>query len=102
MNVHVNLDAVADDIDADDPVDAQACRALWCAVLAAMWDLATRPGYRDSPAEVEGAQAWFGSRDFYTVCSLAGIDGGAALARYRAGVTLPVIRNECAAGRRAA
>lgn len=95
MNAHCSIEPVADGAE----MDPQACRNLWCAVLAAMWDLATRPCRRDSRSEIEGAREWFGSRDFHMVCALAGFDGMAVLERYRGGVTLRVIRNESAAGR---
>lgn len=36
-------------------------------------------------AAIREAQAWIGSRDFFMVCALAGLDGAAVLDRWRAG-----------------
>lgn len=73
----------------NDAVDARACRLLWRAVLAEMGLVALgKAGNRGksfvTPAEQSEAQSWFGSRNFYTVCALAGFDGAYILRKYRA------------------
>lgn len=59
-------------------VEARACRALWCAVIQEQLRLALlrRPSALDRAYEIRAARGWFGSRDFYQVCALAGLDGG--------------------------
>lgn len=57
--------------------DFEACRQLWCAVFEMQRFLAcdARPNRNAngaSPAEIDAARRWFGSRDFYMVCSLSG------------------------------
>jgi len=56
-------------------IDAYACQALWCAVIEAQYDLALTPKWRDKRADILRARSWFGSRDFFMVCALAGLDG---------------------------
>lgn len=73
-------------------VEPRACRALWCAVISDQIQLVLAPCYRDLPSEVSSARSWFGSRDFFTVCALAGLDGAFVLSGVRhlfadAGVT---------------
>lgn len=72
----------------NDAVDAKACRMLWRAALAEIGLVALgKAGNRGkafvTPAEQQAAQAWFGTRDFYTVCALAGFDGAYILRKYR-------------------
>lgn len=58
------------------PVNADACRALWAAVLFEQWRFmfprkwATTVDVRKQ----EAAAAWFASRDCAQVCALIGID----------------------------
>lgn len=56
-------------------IDPRACRAVWCAVIDAQFSLAVDPKLADRPHEVASARRWFGSRDFFMVCALAGLDG---------------------------
>ncbi|RDW14414.1 hypothetical protein DIE28_02605 [Paracoccus thiocyanatus] len=67
-------------------VDATACRKLWIAVLAEMWNVALFDGLGAIPAgvgEVAAADRWFGTRDFRAVCALAGLDDEKVLDAYR-------------------
>lgn len=74
---------------------ARACRALWASVLmTAMRDalapdskLQTSKGNHGGASKLDRAQAqsWIGSRGFYTVCELAGLDPDYILAAHRAG-----------------
>ncbi|WP_416368597.1 hypothetical protein [Tritonibacter mobilis] len=56
-------------------ISVQSCRALWCAVVGEQLSLALAPKRVDREYEVAAARRWFGSRDFYTVCSLIGLNG---------------------------
>jgi len=67
-----------------DHIDPKACKSLWAAVLAQQEVLALRPTRSMRDREVYHARQWFGSRDFFTVCDLAGLDGAAMLDRFRA------------------
>jgi hypothetical protein len=53
----------------------RACRALWCAVIEDQFRLAVAPRASDLPREIDSARRWFGSRDFFMTCALAGLDG---------------------------
>ncbi|MCG7520865.1 hypothetical protein [Ruegeria sp. Ofav3-42] len=64
--------------------EAEACRRLWCYVLVQAVKLATEVREGDHPAERRHARAWFGTRDFYKVCALAGFDGDYILRGFRA------------------
>ena len=64
-----------------DPVEGEveeicpsACRALWIGVLNQQFELLARPSSADKDHEIRQARLWFGSRDFYMVCALAGLD----------------------------
>lgn len=61
----------------------RACRALWCAVIQEQLNLAVSPRMADHPHEVAAARRWFGSRDFFMACSLAGLDGAWVLCGVR-------------------
>lgn len=72
------------------PVCAEAARALWITVLhIALDEAAGRLRTYHEPEKRERAlreaEGWIGSRDFHMVCALAGLDGAAVLARFRAG-----------------
>lgn len=56
-------------------IDPRACRALWCAVVSEQFRLAVSPNTVDRPVEISAARRWFGTRDFFMVCALAGVDG---------------------------
>lgn len=56
-------------------IDPRACRALWCAVVEEQFQLAVSPKMADRPAEISAARRWFGTRDFFMACALAGVDG---------------------------
>lgn len=58
-------------------VNAQACRALWCSVIREILDqaLLTRATWTVTHHDIDRSRAWFGSRDFYVCCALAGLDG---------------------------
>lgn len=56
-------------------IDPRACRALWCAVVEEQLRLAVSPRVADRPYEVDSARRWFGTRDFFMACALAGVDG---------------------------
>lgn len=60
-------------------IDPVACRALWCAVVEAQFLLAVSPARSDRPFEIAAARCWFGSRDFFMCCALAGVDGATVL-----------------------
>lgn len=53
----------------------RACRALWCAVIEEQLRLALSPRMADRPHQIDSARRWFGSRDFFMACALAGLDG---------------------------
>lgn len=65
-------------------IQPETCRALWCAVISEHWGLATAPRKSDRPHEIASARRWFGSRDFFAVCALAGVDGAWVMEGYRA------------------
>jgi len=52
----------------------ESVHSLWCAVIEEQFELATAPIKKDRPYEVLSARMWFGSREYYTVCALAGFD----------------------------
>ncbi len=61
-------------------VNAEACRRLWCEVLLEQYRCAIgRASPPISSNEQRTAFDWFGSRSFWTVCALAGVDGEAIL-----------------------
>ena len=68
---------------AEHSIHPDACRALWCAVISELWMVATAPRAADRPHEIRAARRWFGSRDFYAVCALAGVDGAWVLQGFR-------------------
>jgi len=53
----------------------RACQRLWCAVIDEQFRLAVSPVRIDRPFEVSAARSWFGTRDFFMACALAGLDG---------------------------
>ena len=59
------------------------CRALWCAVIEEQMVLALSPGAIDHAREIDSARRWFGSRDFFMACALAGLDGALVLCGVR-------------------
>ncbi|MDF3413267.1 hypothetical protein HKX54_02270 [Sulfitobacter sp. M57] len=63
----------------------RACRALWCAVIEEQLRLALKhnPTLLGPKIDTRRALAWFGSRDFFEVCAIAGFDGGWVLAGVR-------------------
>ncbi|SIS98299.1 hypothetical protein [Paracoccus saliphilus] len=67
------------------PVDA--CRALWCNVLSMAWEDALHPSITAHPKDVERAQSWFGGRDFWQVCALAGVEGDRILKGFHAALS---------------
>lgn len=64
-------------------LEPKACRALWAAVFQAQWDLVFQPVEKDNTSEVVQAVRWFGSRDFFVVCILIGLDGPTVLRQFR-------------------
>lgn len=64
-------------------VDHVGCRRLWAAAVLAQWDLVFKPKRSDRPHDRDAARSWFGSRDFFAACDLAGIDGHGVLRRFR-------------------
>lgn len=59
---------------AEPDYDPEADRMLWISVLREQVRLALSDKDRDAPFQV-GAIRWFGTRDYFLVCSLAGYDG---------------------------
>lgn len=80
MNVPVSAE-VRSGYDPD--LSVTACRALWCAVIDEQRKLAVSPRNADSWPDITTARRWFGSRSFFIVCSLAGVDGDYVLAGVR-------------------
>lgn len=79
-----------------DEISVRACRDLWAAVVYEALQLAFHPRRMDPVSEVSKARTWIGSRDFYTCCALAGIDGRAALERIqKTGVAPNEHKNAC-------
>ena len=79
-------------------------RLLWQTVL--INGLIDTTGRRISiePCHADQARAWIGTRDFHTVCALAGMDGHFVLDSYRSGRLNPEdlkYKREYAIGRRA-
>lgn len=72
----------------DSDVDRVGCMNLWRSVLLEQARLALTVGAfagchgYSNPAERRIARAWFGTREFHTVCALAGFDGDAVLDGY--------------------
>ncbi|MBC7154576.1 MAG: hypothetical protein H5U19_08195 [Rhodobacteraceae bacterium] len=60
-------------------IDPRACRDLWCAVLMEQIELALSPKRADRKSEISAARGWLGSRDFFTICALANVDGAFVL-----------------------
>lgn len=77
------MNALSRDCSAISLRDAEAARALWCAVLMEQWVLATDPNPSDDEEEVIKARRWFGSKWFYRVCALAGVEAEAILSACR-------------------
>jgi len=77
-----DLDQRGDYDDTD--VDPTACRALWCSVVREFYKVGVRPSKSDNYGEVSTARNWFGTRDFYTVCALAGVDAAGVLEKVHA------------------
>ena len=73
-----------DDIRLRDP-DVTACRNLWVAMLDEQRKLAfiAAPNSYARGVDIRAARAWFGTRDYYCVCALAGIDAEYLLAGFR-------------------
>lgn len=73
-------------------LDPRTCRALWAEVLLMAWrdvfpEARSHGGGADSGEGLRyrtAAIAWFGSRDFHRVATLAGFDGSAVMDRFRA------------------
>ena len=75
-----------DDQDAtvlDEAICPCDCRALWCAVIEEQLVLAVSTRKKDHAREIDSARRWFGSRDFFMVCALAGLDGALVLCGVR-------------------
>ena len=79
----------AERIGGSDENHVAAMRRLWVACLARNWDWSfdakgyVAPSRVDRRALIKECRVWFGSRDFYTVCALAGLEGSAVLERWR-------------------
>lgn len=69
------------DASYDHPIMVRDCVHLWVSVLAEQWRCAFKPGVKYGWQQ--DALKWFGSRDFYTVCALAGFDGAAVYERFQ-------------------
>lgn len=75
--------------------DPVACSALWKAVLLEQLRLALTVGAYggdggvgySNPIEQARARDWFGSKDFYMTCALAGLEGDAVLQGYQRQLT---------------
>jgi len=74
-----------------DQLDIRACRELWAEVLLGLWRdvfpedrVATRHPTYEGARRAQIAAQWFGSKDFFMVCALAGFDGSAVMDRFRA------------------
>lgn len=72
----------------DSDLDRVGCMNLWRSVLLEQARLALTVGAfagnhgYSNPAEQRIARAWFGTREFHTVCALSGFDGDAVLDGY--------------------
>ena len=69
--------------EARDPGDADACRRLWSrALLECIRDTVRESGDRSSYlGATQTGRGWIGSRDFYEMCVLAGVEGAAVAER---------------------
>lgn len=65
-----------------DFIDPHACRDLWQAVLAEMWQAVFYPPRSLSETPRQEAYRWFGGRDCALVCSYAGFDFDAVMRRF--------------------
>lgn len=72
----------ADSSEAPDFADMIAFRRLWAAVLLEHWRIAVAPRAADTLLERRQARSWFGSKGFFEVCDLAGIDGRAVMKEF--------------------
>ena len=67
-----------------DAAPALACQAMWCAVIEDQLKLAQSEARHQRFAyEIDSARRWFGTRDFFIVCALAGFDGAYILGGVR-------------------
>ena len=68
--------------------DPQGMRGLWAMVLLRLWEDSIELRWCGTSGVAQRAHdsavSWFGSRDFFMVCSLAGLDGQAVLERWKA------------------
>lgn len=56
---------------------------MFCAVIEEQWNIIFYCKTSDTDAEVSATHHWFGSRDFFYCCALAGVDGVAVLEQFR-------------------
>ena len=67
--------------------DPEGLRGLWASVLLRAWEdsieLRWCGTYGVAQRAHDSADAWFGTRDFYAVCALAGLDGAAVYERWK-------------------
>ena len=56
--------------------EAEACRQLWCAVIAEAWRIVVGQGSMVTPLEFSKAEAFFESNRLDDICALAGLDAG--------------------------
>lgn len=68
---------------AEQGINPNACRDLWCAVILEQWNLVFCPVATDRGHERDSAKRWFGSRDFTTAVSLAGLDPESVLLAFK-------------------
>lgn len=61
-----------------DTCDTIGCRRLWAHVFAMQWDISFGNA-RATRLECTQALRWFGSEDFFIVCTLLELDGHAVL-----------------------
>lgn len=78
-----------------DPHQAEACRQLWCAVLAQAARDLLQPstgseGVGARNAAERSVELWIGGKDFRIVCALAGQDASVVAARLR-GLRMDVV-----------
>lgn len=77
--------AAKDEIRARMSQEAQACVALWRAVIHEQMELALRkePSGVDTKLAIEQARAWFGTAQFVRVCSYALVEPDWVLRAYQ-------------------
>ncbi|RVV99717.1 hypothetical protein EKE94_03290 [Mesobaculum littorinae] len=80
---HIRQGLTAEAVPVPPTETARPYLKLWRSALAELIATAEGAGALASDLETYHAQAWIGTRDFHTVCALAGLDGEEVLTSLR-------------------